>query len=89
MSVFAAFLARTFRFRTEYGEKEYLSIFSQNAGKYGPEQGSTITIISLHVITYVYQNFGVRDVLGEIPKNRHHTFYLVIFLTIFPKLVLT
>ena len=29
---------------------------------------STVTIKLPHVITYVYQNFGVRDVRGQIPK---------------------
>ena len=32
-------------------------------------QGSTITIKSLYVITYMWQKFGVRDVRGQIPKN--------------------
>ena len=51
---------------------------------------STITIKSLYVITYVCQNFGVRDVLGKYQKTykRLYTFYIVIFLTIFAKLVL-
>ena len=26
------------RIRTEYGETEYLSVFSSNTGKYGPEK---------------------------------------------------
>ena len=37
------------------------------------------------MIMYLCQNFGVRDVHGQIPKAfiKYHTFYLVIFLTIF------
>ena len=40
---------------------------------------------------YVWQNFGVRNVLGQIPKSVYQAthFYLVIFLTIFHKLVRT
>ena len=34
-----------------------------------PIQGSIITIKSPYVITYVCQNFGVRDVFGQIPKS--------------------
>ena len=50
-----------------------------------PSQVSAIIIKLLYVKTYVCQNFGVRDVCGQIPKSiykRRHTFYLVIFLTI-------
>ena len=32
-------------------------------------QGSTISIKSMYVITYVYQNFGVREVHALIPKS--------------------
>ena len=50
-----------------------------------PLQGSTITIKLQYVITYLCQNFGIHDVHGQIPNAfiRRHTFYLVIFLTIF------
>ena len=51
-------------------------------------QGSTITIKSPYVITYIRQNFGVCDVRGQIPKIiiRRFTFYAVIFLTKFNKI---
>ena len=57
-------------------------------------QGFTFTKKSLYVITNMWlcmwlQNFGVHGICGQMRKNiRHHTFYLVILLTIFPKLVL-
>ena len=49
-----------------------------------------IPINSPYVITYVCQNFGVRDVRGQIRKVyiRSHTFYVVTVQTIFPKFVL-
>ena len=40
-------------------------------------QGSTITIKSRHVITYVCQNFGVRHVRGQIPKSIYQVSYLL------------
>ena len=58
------------------------------------KQGFTFTKKSLYVITNMWlcmwlQNFGVHGICGQMRKNiRHHTFYLVILLTIFPKLVL-
>ena len=53
-------------------------------------QGSTITIKSPYVITYVRQNFGVRDVRGQIPKSLCQASYLLPsdFPNNFPKLVL-
>ena len=30
-------------------------------------EGSTITIKLLYIITYMCQNFGIRDILGQIP----------------------
>ena len=48
-------------------------------------QVSTITIKSPHVIKYVCPNFGQY----QKAYIRRHAFYLVIFPTIFPKLVLT
>ena len=47
-------------------------------------QDSTVTVKSLYMITYVCQNFGKY----RKANIRHHTFYLVISLTICPKLVL-
>ena len=53
-------------------------------------QVSTIIIKSLYVIKYEQENFGVREVSGKYQKTyiRRENFYLVIFLTIFLKLVL-
>ena len=56
----------------------------------GTYQGLTITIISPYVITYVCQNFVVRNVREQIPKYiymKRHTSYLAVLLTIFPELV--
>ena len=39
-------------------------------------QGSTIIKLA-YVITYVCQNFGVRDVRGQIPKNIYEASYLL------------
>ena len=53
-------------------------------------QGSTITIKSPYVITYVSQNFGVRDVPGQMSKSIYqalYLFYLLILRIIFPKLI--
>ena len=46
---------------------------------------STVTIKLLYVIMYMCQNFGVSDVLVQIPKSIYQASYfcLVIFLTIF------
>ena len=40
-------------------------------------QGSTIIIKLLHVITYVCQNFGVRDVRVQIPKIIYQASYFL------------
>ena len=40
-------------------------------------QGLTITIKSLSMITYVCQNFGVRDIRGQIPKSMYQASYLL------------
>ena len=57
---------------------------------YGSDQGSTITIKLSYVIRYVWQNFGVVIYVGKYQRAyiRWNTIYMVIFLTIFPKLVL-
>ena len=55
-------------------------------------QGSTITIKSPCMITYMCQNFGVRDKRGQMPRKtyiRRHIFYLLISLKKISKLVLT
>ena len=52
-------------------------------------QGLTVRT-KLYVITYVCQNFDIHDIHGQILKIVYHEsylFYLVIFLTIFPKLI--
>ena len=47
------------------------------------------TIKLLYVIKYVCQKFGVCNICRQIPyAGRCHNFYLEIFLTIFPKLML-
>ena len=43
----------------------------------GTYQGLTITIISPYVITYVCQNFVVRNVREQIPKNIYEASYLL------------
>ena len=56
------------------------------------DQGSKITIKSPCMITYMCQNFGVRDKRGQMPRKtyiRHHIFYLLISLKKISKLVLT
>ena len=40
-------------------------------------QGSTVTVKSPYVITYVCQNFGVRDVHGQTPKSIYQASYLL------------
>ena len=52
-------------------------------------QGSTITIKLPYMITYMCQNFDVCDIHRQIRncKIKHHTFNLMIFLTICPMLV--
>ena len=40
-------------------------------------QVSTITIKSPDVITYVYHNFGVHDVRGQIPKSIYQASYFL------------
>ena len=47
-------------------------------------QGSTVIVKSLHMIMYSCQNFDKYQKTDIM----HHTFYLAIFLTICPKLVL-
>ena len=54
-------------------------------------QGSTVIIKSPYVITYMCQNFGVRDVRGQMPKSIYQATYLLLTdfpNNIFPKLVL-
>ena len=53
-------------------------------------QSSTVTVKSPYVITYACQNFGVRNVRGQIPKTdtMRHTLCLTNFIAIFPNLVL-
>ena len=41
-----------------------------------PAQGSTISLKSPYVITYVCQNFGVHDVRGQIPKHMYQAYLL-------------
>ena len=41
------------------------------------EQDSTITIISLYVITIMCQNFGMRDICGQVPKSMNQMSYLL------------
>ena len=55
------------------------------------QKGLTITIKLPYVIANVFQNFSVVAYAGKYQKAyiRRHTFYLVIFLTISPRLVLT
>ena len=53
-------------------------------------QGLTVRTKLLYVITHVCQNFGIHDIHGQILKIIYHEsylFYLVIFITIFPKLI--
>ena len=52
-------------------------------------QGSTIIITLPFVITYLYQNFGICDIHGQIPKSIYQASYPLPrdFLTIFPKVV--
>ena len=40
-------------------------------------QGSTTTIKSPHVITYMCQIFGIRDIRGQIPKSTYQALYLL------------
>ena len=39
------------------------------------------------MMTYVCQKFGAGDIRGQIPKSIYQVLNLVIFVTIFPKLV--
>ena len=41
------------------------------------KQGPAITIKLPYVITYVCQNFGIRDVCGQIPKRIYQASYLL------------
>ena len=41
------------------------------------EQDSTITIKSLYVITIMCQNFGMRDIRGQVPKRINQMSYLL------------
>ena len=40
-------------------------------------QGSTISIKSLYMSTYVYQNFSICDVRGKIPKSKSLFLFMV------------
>ena len=64
-----------------------LTIPISKASTFHP-QGSTITLKSPYLITYVCQILAYMTYVGKYQKaeTRHHTFYLVIFLTIFLKL---
>ena len=42
------------RIRTEYGETEYLSVFSLNVGKYGPEM--TLYLDIFHAVYNIFEN---------------------------------
>ena len=44
---------------------------------YWGRQGSTVTIKSRYVIRYMCQNFGVRNVCGQILKSIHQASYLL------------
>ena len=53
-------------------------------------QDSILTIKSPYVITLMYQNFGVRDIRGQIPKSIYQASHLLLSDSPnnFPKLVL-
>ena len=49
----------------------------QNCCNLHIRQGSTIIMKLPYVIMYVYQNFGIRDIHGQIPKSIYQASYLL------------
>ena len=54
-----------------------IAFSDKNIRKIIHDQGSTITIESSDVITYVCQKFAVRNVRGQIPESLYQASYLI------------